>query len=78
MISRRHCPGLIQEPQAPTHLDTKAVIVAKATRRASAEHLERGEVPAVIRPTGEAAKLLGEQGLGGGWAYGRPDLFGLP
>lgn len=66
-MSRKHAP-------LP---DTDWVTTAKAIRIALNESVERGDKPAAIVIGEDLASLFRGWG-GGGWSYGRPELFGLP
>ena len=66
-MSRKHTP-------LP---DTDWVMAAKTIRMALNECVERGEKPTAIIVGEDLASLFRGWG-GGGWSYGRPELFGLP
>lgn len=66
-MSRKHAP-------LP---DTDWVTAAKTIRMALNECVERGEKPIGIVMGEDLASLFRGWG-GGGWSYGRPELFGLP
>jgi hypothetical protein len=57
--------------------DAQWVTAAKTIRLALNECGERGDKPAAIVMGEDLASIFRGWG-GGGWSYGRPELFGLP
>ena len=66
-MSRKHVPPP----------DTDWVTAAKTIHMALNECVERGDKPTAIVMGEDLASLFRGWG-GGGWSYGRPELFGLP
>jgi len=57
--------------------DTDWVTAAHTIRLVLNESFERGDKPTTIVMGPDVASLFRGWG-GGGWSYGRPELFGLP
>ena len=66
-MSRKHAP-------LP---DTDWVSAAKTIRLALNDCIERGDKPVAVVMGEDLSSLFRGWG-GGGWSYGRPELFGLP